>query len=352
MGDVLLSVRAPVGLLNRADRPYCIGRGLTAIRFKHANARYGWHMLGYFVSQLNRVAQGSTFQAISKSDLETMTVVILPDCEQTVIAAILDTVDETIQQTSAVIEKLKKIKAGLLHDLMTRGIDKDGQLRDQIRNPEQFKDSPLGKVPKEWSETEIGAKAIVTVGGTPSTTIPSFWNGTIRWMSSGDIHQKRIYDVSGRITERGLLNSSTCIVDSPAVAIALAGQGKTRGTAALTLVPLCTNQSVALIKPNEKELSACYLFHNLDFRYDELRARSLGGGRAGLTKTVLERVPLVLPRYDEQIAIAAILDSHDERMKAEKATLRKLRLMKQGLMQDLLTGRVRVPKNMIRLLST
>src|SRR5262249_39315773 len=70
--------------------------------------------------------------------------------EQARIAAVLDTVDEAIAKTEAVIAKLKQVRAGLLHDLLTRGLDEHGQLRDPIAHPEQFRDSPLGWIPREW----------------------------------------------------------------------------------------------------------------------------------------------------------------------------------------------------------
>ena len=75
--------------------------------------------------------------------------------EQRYIAKILDTVDKVIQITEALIAKHKQLKAGLLHHLLTRGIDKNGRLRDPLRHPEQFKDSPLGLIPKEWDVLTI-----------------------------------------------------------------------------------------------------------------------------------------------------------------------------------------------------
>ncbi len=68
--------------------------------------------------------------------------------EQRRIAEILDTLDEAIRKTEQVIAKLQQMKQGLLHDLLTRGIDDNGELRDPERHPEQFKDSPLGRIPR------------------------------------------------------------------------------------------------------------------------------------------------------------------------------------------------------------
>ena len=70
--------------------------------------------------------------------------------EQRRIAEILDTLDEAIRKTEQVIAKLQQMKQGLLHDLLTRGIDENGELRDPERHPEQFKDSALGRIPREW----------------------------------------------------------------------------------------------------------------------------------------------------------------------------------------------------------
>lgn len=163
-----------------------------------------------------------------------------------------------------------------------------------------------------------------------------FWGGTIPWMASGDVNLKRVHDVPGRITEAGLAASNATLVEPPAVAVGLAGQGKTRGTVALTLSRLCTNQSIALLKGSD-ELLTTFLFYNLERRYEELRARSSGGGRGGLSKGILEKVPLDLPPLPEQSKIAEVLDTLDAAIRGTEAVVAKLRAMKQGLLHDLLT---------------
>jgi len=198
---------------------------------------------------------------------------------------------------------------------------------------------PDNRVPFEhpWTEDFVGNVATVTVGGTPSTSVTKYWGGDVPWMASGDVHLRRIHDVPGRITEMGLMGSNATMVEPEAVAVGLAGQGKTRGTVALTLVPLCTNQSVALIKGNPGQLDTRYLFHDLDFRYEELRGRSAGGGRAGLSKEILERIPVPLPEHGEQVRIAIVLDALDFAIAHTERTITKLKKIKIGLLHDLLT---------------
>jgi len=191
--------------------------------------------------------------------------------------------------------------------------------------------------PPGWTTTTIGLVSECILGGTPSTDVRQFWGGNIPWMASGDVHIRRINDVPGRITELGLRSSNATLTIPPAVAVGLAGQGKTRGTVALTLCTLSTNQSIALLKANGSDLRTDYLFHNLDRRYEELRARSSGGGRGGLSKGILEGVPIELPPMSEQRAIAQVLDTLDTAIHETEAIITKLKSVKQGLLHDLLT---------------
>ena len=188
-----------------------------------------------------------------------------------------------------------------------------------------------------WPERMFGEVGSVTVGGTPSTSVPEYWGGAIPWMASGDVHGRVIDDVPTRISGLGLRHSSAMVVDPPSIAVALAGQGRTRGTAAYIRCALCTNQSVALLKGNPGELDTEYLLHNLSFRYSELRSRSAGGGRAGLTKTILEQLPLPLPAVPEQAKIAEVLSTMDRAIEETEALIAKQQRIKAGLMQDLLT---------------
>lgn len=192
-------------------------------------------------------------------------------------------------------------------------------------------------LPAGWSFTALGQVSECILGGTPSTEVPQFWGGDIPWMASGDVHIRRIKDVPGRITELGLRSSNATLTSPPAVAVGLAGQGKTRGTVALTLCTLSTNQSIALLKANGRDLRTDYLFHNLDRRYEELRARSSGGGRGGLSKAILEVVPIELPPLREQQKVAQILDTLDTAIYETEAIIAKLKAVKQGLLHDLLT---------------
>lgn len=194
----------------------------------------------------------------------------------------------------------------------------------------------------EWSCSKIGNKTNVFAGGTPSTIKSEYWGGTIRWMNSGELNLKRVYEVNNRITDSGLKKSSTKIIPSNCILIGLAGQGKTRGTVAMNMIELCTNQSIAAIYPNHKEFNPDFLYHNLDNRYEELRSLSTGdGGRGGLNLQIIKSLDITLPSLPEQTKIANFLTSVDDKISQLKKKKELLEQYKKGVMQKIFSQEIR-----------
>ena len=155
-------------------------------------------------------------------------------------------------------------------------------------------------------------------------------------MNSGDLNLKKIYEVKGRITEEGLQKSSTKLVPKQCILIGLAGQGRTRGTVAMNMVDLCINQSVAAILPNDKKFESGFVYHNLDYRYDELRRLSTGnGGRGGLNLQIIKSLVIPLPPIVEQRKISDFFSSIDTLITAQAEKIETLKAHKKGLMQGL-----------------
>jgi type I restriction enzyme S subunit len=206
-----------------------------------------------------------------------------------------------------------------------------------------YKQTKIGTIPEDWEVREIGDIADMCAGGTPSTYNSEYWNGNIPWMNSGELNLHRVYHVAGRITELGLKNSSTTLIPKNCILIGLAGQGRTRGTVAINYIPLCTNQSIAAIFPNKEKYNTEYLYQNLKSRYEELRELSTGdGGRGGLNLTTIRNLTILLPSIPEQIAIATVLSDMDEYILSLERLIAKKKAVKQGTMQNLLTGKIRL----------
>ena len=159
----------------------------------------------------------------------------------------------------------------------------------------------------------IGEFANCFAGATPSTSHPEYWeNGRIRWMSSGEVHKGHVEDTDFRITELGYKSASTRMVPIHSIVIAIAGQGKTRGTVAITEVDLCTNQSLCAIVPDER-VNYLYLYHNLQGRYLELRGLSGDvNGRGGLNLKIIQKIPVILPPIEKQQQFASIAQQADK----------------------------------------
>ena len=242
---------------------------------------------------------------------------------QEAIAEALSDADAAIESLDALIAKKRDVKQATMQQLLT------GRTR-------------LPGFTAEWREVSIGSFTDCKAGGTPSTSVPAYWGGNIRWMSSGELNLKRVREVSGRITQFGLENSSAQLFPANSVLIGLAGQGKTRGTAAINLVSLTTNQSIAAIFPSGRHDSK-FLFYVMETKYKELRDLSDGGGgRGGLNLAIIKDVRVNVPELDEQKKISEVLWSMDDEIEALTAQVLKLRMVKEGMMQDLLTGKVRL----------
>ncbi|MEO1944583.1 MAG: restriction endonuclease subunit S [Candidatus Thioglobus sp.] len=202
---------------------------------------------------------------------------------------------------------------------------------------EGYKQTEAGTIPNDWTIKKIGDFTNVTSGGTPSTSRSDYWGGEIKWMSSGELNYKRVVDVVGRITQKGLTNSATKILPKQCVLIGLAGQGKTRGTAAINYIDICTNQSIAAIHPSSV-VSNEFLYHNLDNRYNELRSLSTGdSGRGGLNLTIIKNIDICMPsKHSEQVAIANVLSDTDTWIQSLTSLIAKKQNIKQGTIQTLL----------------
>lgn len=212
-----------------------------------------------------------------------------------------------------------------------------------MKIPQGYKYTELGIIPEDWEIKQISEFTDIITGGTPNTSLPEYWGGDIKWMNSGELNLKFVKDVEGRITNEGLNNSSTHLIPTNCVLIGLAGQGKTRGTAAFNLIPLCTNQSIAAILPSN-EHNSLYLYYVVDSLYESLRLLSSGdGGRGGLNKNLLNSLQIKMPKsIEEQRRIAEVLSDVDGLITALDKKIAKKKLIKQATMQQLLTGKKRL----------
>lgn len=173
-------------------------------------------------------------------------------------------------------------------------------------------------------------------GGTPSTKHPEYWNGNIKWLSSGETSQRFVYDTERKITQLGVDNSSTKKATKGCTVIATAGQGYTRGQASFLMTDTYMNQSVIACKANEKIIDPLFLYYNLDNRYEEFRLLSDGTStRGGLSGWIVKRIEIQIPCIAEQCTIARILKSLDEKIEVNKKINKNLQEQAQVIYNDM-----------------
>ena len=294
--------------------------------------------------QIIKMITGSAQPGINSGFTKHIMINVPPTELQHRIAEILDTIDEAIQKTEALISKLKAMKQGLLHDLLTRGLDKNGKLRDPKAHPEQFKDSPLGRIPKGWVIQELGDAAPKIQDGThfsPKTT-----SGPFRYLTSKNIRLGYV-DLSdcGWISEKEHeAIYSRCDVRYGDVL--LTKDGANTGNAAINNLnePVSLLSSVAFIRCDDRTLHSEYVFHYLLSPGCQQRIKDIMSGNA-ITRLTLGKIKsfvIPVPDIKEQLKIIEPLNAHDARIRTEEQYRDKLKLQKKGLMHDLFTGKVRV----------
>jgi len=343
-GDFLLSVRAPVGELNQANQRLVIGRGLSAIRFPDVDQPFSWHALKSAVYKLNRVAQGSTFVAVNRNDVESLEIPWFQEelCRRN-IAYVLDTIDEAIAKTEAVIGKLKQVRAGMLHDLLNYGLDEHGQLRDPIAHPEQFQDSPLGLIPREWDIFEISTVGEIVTGRTPPASEPGSWGMEIPFITPGEITTdgtvlppERLISAHGRNFTREL----------PAYSVLVVCIGSTLGKVAVAPWPCVTNQQINAIickADYQHDFVSAMVNHHIRqlHRWAGLQAVPI------VNKSQFGRMLIPVAPPAEQVQIAETLQRGASSILSEIDECKKLMNFKYGFQDDLLTGLVRVPETIM-----
>ncbi|MEH2295919.1 restriction endonuclease subunit S [Nostoc sp.] len=345
--DVLFTTEAPLGNVARVPSyKIALAQRLLTLRAspEALDAGYLFWLLNWSESRrrLEQKSTGSTVLGIKQSVFRKIFFRFPSLSKQRRIAEILDTVDEAIARTSSLIIKLKHTKAGLLQDLLTCGLDDDGKLRDLQAHPEQFKDSPLGQIPKDWGVVQLSEVTTIENGTTPSREEYKFWNqGTIPWLTTGKVHERIIIQSDEFITNFALQICSLRLLPVGTILVAMIGQGITRGKVAYLAFEAAINQNFGAILPCYS-FNCKFLFHYLDVNYEYVRGSSQGSNQQALNCSVVGKLQVICPPIDEQNAISTVIDSYDTHISTEEAYLNKLKLQKQGLMQDLLTGKVRV----------
>lgn len=307
---------------------------------------YFWLSSEEFLRQLFASIGSTTLLAVNKGNLRKIKVNVPPLPIQRKIARILSTIDGQIKKTEAIIAKYQAVKQGMLQDLFTRGIDVNtGQLRPRHEDaPELYKESPLGMIPKEWAVEELGdlclkivdcknrTSPFVPISKYPVIRTSNIRNGELVWDD-----MKYTDEISYRIwTERAIPEADDIIItrEAPLGEIMKIPYGITP----------CLGQRTMLYKLDLTKLLPDFLVSFIMYTPVQSYLNGIAGGSTvkHLKVEEMKEILTFMPEMHEQERIVSLLVSQQKVIIQYQNTLSKLQLLKQGLMQDLLSGKVAV----------
>ncbi len=269
--------------------------------------------------------------------------------QQRKIARILTTVDNLIEQTEALIEKYKSIKQGMMHDLFTRGVDQSGQLRPPYEDaPELYKESELGWIPKEWEVTRLSVVADIRFSNVDKKTIPS--EQSVRLCNYMDAYANEYITSSLQFMEASASASEIARFAVECGDVIATKDSETPDDIGVPAVVtedipnLVCGYHLAHIKPHHDIVDPIFLGKQIaNDRIARIFSRIANGStRYGLGASGFENLEIWLAPLPEQRKIAQILTTVDNLIEKTEELIEKYKSIKSGLMQDLLTGKVRV----------
>lgn len=331
-GDLIMADTAEDVIVGKSTEVIGIGdskvvSGLHTIPCRPKDAEmFAPKWLGYFINhctyhdQLIPYITGIKVSSVSKSAISSTVIAIPPKPEQKAIAEALSDIDILIVNLEKLIAKKKAIKQGAMQELLT------GKRR-------------LSGFTEKWNKIKLGECCGFLSGGTPSKANNEWWNGTIPWISSSDISANDInrIPISRFISQDALEHSATklCPVHSVLI-VSRVGVGKV----AVNCCELCTSQDFTTLVPRLHD--AHYLAYCLLPIMQEKASQAQGTSIKGITTDDIAEIEVFLPEKDEQKAIAGVLSDMDMDVQRLEQKLLKCRLIRQGMMSELLTGRIRL----------
>ena len=231
---------------------------------------------------------GTAIKRVILKGFRKISLSVPPIAEQEKIVAELDCLSGIIEKKKQQLKELDNLAQSIFYEMFGDPVEND----------------------KGWEQKTIGSFSKCVAGATPSTKVKEYWDGgTIPWLSSGEVGNGRIYATEKHITQEGYDNASTKLIPPHTVVMALAGQGKTRGTVGVAEITLCTNQSICSIITNDG-VNVDFLYYQLRYLYHELRDISNGdGGRGGLNLKLIQGFKVLVPPFDLQQEFASKIQS-------------------------------------------
>jgi type I restriction enzyme S subunit len=273
------------------------------------------------ISAIEDTSVGSTMINLNQATLGGLTIQVPPTVEQRAIATALSDVDALLAKIDQLIAKKRDLKQATMQQLLT------GQTR-------------LPGFSGEWEVKRLGDLAETGSGGTPPSSVTAYYDGDIPWVSIADMTSggKVIFATERNLAPQGLKNSAAQMFPVGTVLYAMYAS---IGECSIAGVPLCSSQAILGIR-TKAMLDRDFLFYHLTSLKPIIKTMGQQGTQANLNAGMVRAFEIMLPKLPEQTGIATVLSDMDTELSALEARRDKTRALKQGMMQALLTGRIRL----------
>lgn len=340
-GDIIITMEAPLGNIAQIpdNKKYILSQRVLLFKTKkdliYNDFFKNFLLSDLFQNKLKSYSSGTTATGIQQSKLLKLPIIVPPIPEQQQIAKILDRVDKAIAQTETLIAKYKRVKTGLMQDLLTRGIDENGQLRD--RTTHKFKRSPLGMIPDEW---EVVATAQITKSLVPGRDKPNLDGGGIPWITIPDIDAMYISASKNglSLSLKAVKSANARLMPKGTVIMSCVGEF---GIATITREDVVANQQLHGFICSDDILPE-WLVAQINASGTRIDNMATQTTIKYLNKTGCESILLALPKLAEQKRAISLLSNSLSFIATQEKYLAKLHAIKTGLMQDLLTGKISI----------
>ena len=331
--------------------PFVASTGFAALRpYNEEDSSFVFHQLFSkdIVAQLRSKEVGSSYPAVNESDVRQLSIFMPEPSQRKAIGKVLDTIDEAIAQTESVIAKLKQVRAGMLHDLLSYGLDEHGQLRDPVAHPEEFKDSPLGRIPRAWDSGPLSQFVLSAEYGI-STSLGDKGYPVLRMnnLSEGEAELSDLKYSAAPVPEGLWLRPGDVLFNRTNSWEHVGRTGIWRGQ-----IERATFASYLVrLNPNPDRLISELLNLWLNWPVTQIAIRRFATPavqQVNINPTNLRQVRAAFPiSINEQTEIVERINRQDMTIRSARAEHIKLMHLKSGLQDDLLTGRVRVPETIM-----
>lgn len=257
--------------------------------------------------------------------------------EQRRIAAALKLADDAIQKARAELEATRNLKKSLLNELLEKGLP---------GRHSSFVQTKRFTYSESWTLTKLKKCGTWSAGGTPDRENVSYYEGSIPWVKSGEVNYSVIMETEEHLSEDGAEQTTCGVLPVGTLLVAMYGAGVTRGRVALLGLQASTNQAVATFN-GHKGVENEFIYYWFERNYERVRAWAAGSNQDNLSGYLLKNLQIAMPEHSEQIEIIKPLKAADAAIHAIEVRVGALMEMKRSLLQNLLTGKIRIPEGAI-----